>query len=437
MKSGNAGFSLPGERRRASLARQAQACRTCLAALLAICGAIALHGELDSWVQHTPAGPAIAALFRSVPMPGGATPVLTPPAEARRSLDKLIAATPRDALLYRLRAREAEMAEDFAAAEADWKAYAERASDLYAAQLELADFYHRRLRPRDELAALMAASKASDDPLLPAPAEPAWRAFERMAALTSSEALPDAVAEPVFRAWVARYPKQPAAWRKFIDDLIDRKRFAAAEAEIAAYGRAFHDDNEPVRMRAQLGLKRGDPDAALAVYDRAFQPLWPAEMLSSYFKLLEEQGKLREFAGRARSALAANPANLDATARLFHYFRAANNAPAAHRALMEYRLAKESGRQAWTAAELQTAGATFRAGCPMRAKRRASTMRSTACRRPNGPHAERALYGLANLLLTGPEQPILFGSGDLSLYKDIATVDSSPRLAQRHSLARR
>ena len=44
----------------------------------------------------------------------------------------------------------------------------------------------------------------------------------------------------------------------------------------------------------------------------------------------------------------------------------------------------------------------------------------------DGPQAERALYGLANLLLTAPEQPIQFGSGDLSFYKDIATIDSSP-----------
>ena len=32
----------------------------------------------------------------------------------------------------------------------------------------------------------------------------------------------------------------------------------------------------------------------------------------------------------------------------------------------------------------------------------------------NGPQAERALHGLANLLLTAPDEPIQFGSGDLS-----------------------
>src|SRR5580704_15744013 len=141
------------------------------------CGAILIRGQLDPWVQHIPAGPAIAALFESVPMPGGPTQILRPPGEARPALTSLITNAPRDAALYRLRAQEAEVALDFTAAEADWKACVPLASDRYSAQLDLADFYHRRARPRDELSALMAATGAKDDPLLPATSQRAWRAF--------------------------------------------------------------------------------------------------------------------------------------------------------------------------------------------------------------------------------------------------------------------
>ena len=76
--------------------------------------AFLIRGELAPLVQHMPAGPAIAALFRSVPMPGGAVPALRPPAETRPALTNLIAAAPRDAMLYRLRAQQDEMALDFA-----------------------------------------------------------------------------------------------------------------------------------------------------------------------------------------------------------------------------------------------------------------------------------------------------------------------------------
>jgi Tfp pilus assembly protein PilF len=390
-----------------------------------VSGVFLIRAELGPWVQHIPSGPAIAAFFRGVPMPGGTVPILLPPAETRPALTSLLSRVPGDAMLYRLRAQEGEAALDFAAAEADWKSYTLHASDTYAAQIELADFYHRRIRPHDELATLSAAAAAKDDPLQAATAQRGWRAFERMAAVAEREALPESVAEPVFRARVARYPKEPAAWRKLIEHLAAHQQFAAAETEIAAYASTFHDAFEPVRMRAALEMHRGHADAALALYDRAFQPLWPEEMRASYFKLLEEQGQLREFAGRARAALASNPADLDAAARLFHYFRAQNNIPAARRALLEYRIAKESGRQPWTSDELQTLARLFEW---LPDVNEAARLYYALYSVPpaSGAQAEHALYGLANLLLTAPEQPIQFGSGDLSFYKDIATLDPSP-----------
>jgi tetratricopeptide (TPR) repeat protein len=389
------------------------------------CGAFLIRGELEPWVQHTPAGPAIAALFRNVPMPRGNVPILLPPSEVRPALTKLISSAPGDAMLYRLRAQEAEVALDFAAAETDWKTYAADAPDHYNGQVELADFYHRQARPQDEISALTAAATVKDDPLQPATAQQGWHAFERMTGLVDQEALPESAAEPVFRAWVARYPKEPAAWRKLIDHLAAAKQYAAAEAEIAAYGRTFQDSFEPVRMRADVEIRRGRPEAALTLYDRAFQPLWPEDLRAGYFKLLEQQGELREFAGRARTALASNPTDLGATARLFHYFRSQNNIPAARRQLLQYRIAKESSRQPWTPAELQTVAQLFE---ELPDVNEAARLYYALYSVPpaGGAHAERGLYGLANLLLTAPDQPIQFGASDLSFYKDIATVDPSP-----------
>ena len=222
---------------------------------------------------------------------------------------------------------------------------------------------------------------------------------------------------------MARYPNEPAARSKLIAFLSADEQFATAEAAIVKYGLDFKDDFEPVRMRADLEMERGSASAALAVYDRAFQALWPEQMRASYFKLLEEQGQLREFAGRARTALASNSTDLDATARLFHYFKSQNNLPAARRVLLEYRIAKES--RSWTAGELQTLAQLFEW---LPDVNEAARLYYALYSVPpaGGGQAERALYGLANLLLTAPDQPIQFGSGDLSFYKDIATVDSSP-----------
>ena len=227
--------------------------------------------------------------------------------------------------------------------------------------MELADFYHRRIRPLDEIAALRTATSEKDDPLEPATEQRAWRAFERIASVIESDGLPATTAEPVFRSWVARYPKEPAAYQRLIDYLAGSGQFATAEKEIAAYGRTFQDALYPVRARADLEVQRGAPDAAISVYDKAFQPLWSDEMTKSYFGLLEQEGRLREFVGRARSALEANSTDLNATARLFHYFRSQNNHAGARRALLEYRLAKESRKLAWTADELETLARIVRA----------------------------------------------------------------------------
>ena len=96
--------------------------RILIAAGLMAGGAWLMRGELEPWIQHTRSGPAIAALFRSVPMPGGAVPILRPPTETRSALSSLISSAPRDAMLYRLRAREAEVALDFTAAEGSSRA---------------------------------------------------------------------------------------------------------------------------------------------------------------------------------------------------------------------------------------------------------------------------------------------------------------------------
>jgi cellulose synthase operon protein C len=391
---------------------------------LCLAGAFVLRADMQEWVQHLPAGAALSVLLRTVGMPGGEIQFRRPPAETIPALTSMIAAG-KDASLFRLRAREEELAENFTAAESDWNQYAGLATDSAAAHIELADFYHRRLRSRDEIAALMVVTRDKSDLITPVAQQRPWQAFERMTSVVSDDGLPEADAQQVLRAWVSRYPRQPTVYQRLIGELSSHGQYAAADQEIAAYAREFHDDLYPVRARAELQLDRGNTDAAVRIYDAAFQPAWPDDMTKSWFDLLEQQQRLREFVGRARAALQTNPADLNATARLFHYFRSQNNAAAAGRSLIEYRLAKESGKQPWTADELLNTALLFeRLPDVNEAARLWYALYSV----PGGTdaHRERALYGLANLLLTQADQPVRFGSGDLSFYKDIATIDQSP-----------
>ncbi len=387
--------------------------------------AAVLHSQVPSWAERVPAGAMLRALFRSVPMPGGAVFIRRPPVETRHEITGLIASQPRGAELYRARAEEDELALDFAAAEADWKTYAQDASNAYQAQVELADFYHRRIRPRDEVVALTAAAQAKDDPLKPATAQRAWQAFERMASVIEGDGLPVFTAISVYRTWAARYPNEPQAGQRLVTYLIDHRQFAAAEREISRYAATFHDGLYAVRERAELELRRGLPDAAIRVYDAAFQPLWPDDMAAAYFKLLEDQGQLREFVGNARTALAANPTDLNAAARLYHYFHSQNNTAAARRVLLEYRAAKDSRKEVWSASDLETIAQLF-ALLPDVNEAARAYYALYSVPPSSGEHVQRALAGIANLLLNSSSAPIAFGSGDLSFYKDIATIDLSP-----------
>lgn len=408
-------------RRRALLA-----CSLSLLAFLAI-GA---RADLARWVQDVEgAGRLEAVFFRAVALPGGPALVRRPPDETRAALSALLSAAPSDSELISLRALEGEQQLDFTAAEADWKQYAQTAKDPAAGQLALADFYHRRLRPQDEVAALAAAAQMpspDSERLVAASEQRSWRAFERIFALIDAQALPADLAADSYRKWMARYPLESSVARRFFRFLLEQKRFADAEQQIAAYQKTFpRDEVFPVSARASLAQAKGSTTEALALYDRSFQPLWPPELVQDYFSLLGQTHNLRAFLDRARAAVAANPEDLNSAARLFYYYQQQGNLEAARRVLVEFRLRKESRNSAWKADELLTLARLFEG---VQDSNEAIRHYYALYSLPGADAAstEKALAGIINILFSVPEQPLRFGSGDLSLYRDIATLDPYP-----------
>jgi cellulose synthase operon protein C len=320
------------------------------AAVFAFGLAIAAWAGLPEWLEHTPVtGQLVSVFMRQAPMPGGPVTVRRPAQETRAELTQLVMGTPGDAELRALRAREAEQQLDFPAAESDWKEFVKLVPDQAAGRVALADFYHRRLQPADELRELTAAAEApaqAREKFTPVSEQRSWRTFERAVALIEAQSLPLETATAEYRAWVARYPAEPQAHQKLVEFLIARKQFAAASESIAAYRKAFPADEVfPVREQARMEQERGAGEASVAVYDRAFQPLWPPELVKDYFAQLQKTGNLRRFLEQARIRLAANPNDVSAVARIFYYWQQQGNMPQATRALVEFRLKK----RAWSA----------------------------------------------------------------------------------------
>ena len=414
---------------------------------------LAARGDLSEWLQNLEGnGRFEAVFFRTVTLLGGPVSVRRLPSESRHALDGLISKSPNDAELYRMRARADEAQLDSTAEEADWQRYAQLAPDKFDGQLELADFYHRRLRPLDEIKALAAATQAppsSADRLLPSNQQRAWQTFERIFEVIRLQALPDSLSITQYNAWLARYPNEAAVYSRFFDFLVGRKSeleesgsgrvkgqpgfysstsrlLAEAERLIPRYEKAFPRDKVfPIEARATLAYKRGSTNEALALYDRSFQPLWPPRLIQDYFDLLKETQRLREFLSQARAAVTADPSDVTAAARLFYYYQQQGNPGEALRALVEYRLRMERANAVWKGDQLWTLSRLFDG---VHAYNEAARAYYALYSLPGAAPAlqEKALAAIANLLLTAPEQPIEFGSNSISFLRDIGAMDPYP-----------
>ena len=136
-----------------------------LLALSLAAGVLVARAAMPEWIQNIEVHSLIeAAIFRTVSLPTGSITIRRPPAETVSALGDLVKQHPQQADLYSLKALEEEQKLDFTAAEADWKLYLQNASDKSAAQMALADFYHRRHRPQDEVSALSAAGRLPSPP---------------------------------------------------------------------------------------------------------------------------------------------------------------------------------------------------------------------------------------------------------------------------------
>lgn len=397
--------------------------------VLAACGTLSALGELPSWVRNVESASAIeAAFFRMMALPSGDVAFRRPPSETRPALSDLIKVQPQNAELYSLRALEDEQQLDFSTAESDWKSYAGKASNKIDAQLALADFYHRRLRPSDEIKALSIIANSpvtSAERLMPPSQQRSWQAFARIFGIIEDQGLPKEISIKQYQAWIARYPAESSLYARFIEFLVAQKEYALAGEIIASYQKQFPCDQVfPVKANAMLQYHQGSVQVGLSVYEHSFQPLWDPELVKSYFDLLRETQSLRRFLDQERAALTANPSDLNAMARIFYYYQQQGKLDAAAQAIADFRAHKESSNSPWMPNELYVCARLLEDihFYPESARYYFALYNSKG----SMDAQEQAIAGLTDILLTAPETPIRFGSGELSMYRDIATMDQGP-----------
>lgn len=388
------------------------------------------QAKLPEWVSYVRSTSGFsAAFFRPVQLPGGAVLTRRPPQESVEYLSTRIATSPDNAQLYALRAHESERLLDFTAADNDWNEFAARVVDPSEGQLALADFYHRRLRPVDEVDALLAVGRGPtppDERFVAATQQRSWQAFERAITVSKRHLLPDRLTVDAYRSWLARYAGHAPVYRLYLDYLVEHDMFDAGEELLADYANAFPADSAfPIQAQAALVLAKDGASAALLLLEASFDPLWSGQVIESYFHTLEEADRLRERLDQALQRIANAPDDLSAAAWVFHYRRRQGDQAGAIVALQQFLESKERRAAAWSAADLRTASELFlRANDYVDAARCRYALYSLPG--VTGSDQEYALAGLVEIMLDAPEQPLAVASGDFSYFRDIAAVDRGP-----------
>ncbi len=388
---------------------------------------------LGRWLENAESGSGVErALYRLMTLPGGEAFYRRSAREARPALTALISGSQKSSPLYALRAMEDEQALDFEAAERDWNSWAQKADDKAAAHVDLADFYERRLKPQEELTALEAVGNAAAserERWTGDESQQAWKAWERTLGVVDRYALGRSVAAREYAGWERRYPLAGSIYERELAFDLKGKDFDAATNLIARYRKALPGEALfPVKAEAALAAGRGEAKDGLAVFDRSFEPLWPAELVKSYYDLLVRGHQTLKTRDALRARLAANPqGGVDAlkdAAKLFYIFQQQGQLEAAKAVLAEYRTHKDASGATWSADELYTLGRLLEQVQDF--PEAARYYFALATDKKTQDAERKGLAGLTRLLLTAPEQPLRMGAGNLSLYKNIAMMDRGP-----------
>ena len=403
--------------------------KTVLAALgTGLLACVLLHANLTTWAQNVAAGTGIeAALFRLMDVPGGAVQGRRTPAESRQALGVLLDKNAQNSSLYAMRAREDERAMDYKGAEVDWRRSAELAGDPVAGMLALANYYRRRNEPQLQVNTLLVAAKmpvSAEERLDDVSKTRSWTAFQSALAVVKNDKLPATVEDDIYETWLTRWPaRQQSIYLDYFSALVARHDLTAARAVLDRF-RSKYPEAQAETLSAEASLE-DTPEAKLELYARQFTPAWPEELLSQYYALLQRSNRTRTFLADAEATQRTQPDDINAALRLEFYYEQSGQQDRADVSLVQFVHRHEAANAAWTLSDLRMLGKIF-----ARLHDYDSEAKSwyTLYGLKFAAEVDRrdALAALAGLLLDVPEQPIEFASRDLSLYKNIATMDRMP-----------
>lgn len=373
-------------------------------------------------VADTNAAPQIEfdnALYKSEEFFGVNAKVLRPFNEARKQVDELLGKYPQDAKLYLQAAALDERLEQFDKAAANMEKYVTLKSNSPGALRRLAIFYHNRAQFKEHVQTLEKLAKA----VRPEESELIYR---EILGVIAAHDLKEFSPEYFYKEMIAANGENATLVKEYIGSLKLKQQYDSAIKIIDTYQPKYINEQQFfLKTRAEIFELQNRREQAEAVYEKSFDPLWDNAIVADYYELLRKFGKYRVYR-RALQSDVASGTNFDKITRLFRLYCYEGNQPAAAVLLNNYET-KRGKQNNWNARELETlAGLYLQIGQYDQASRYLYTLHMQGGLENSSAKREETLYRIFKVLVDAGDQAVRLNSGDLTFYKDVATIDQEP-----------
>ena len=357
------------------------------------------------------------ALYITETFLGVPTLVPRPFAEAEAAIAALQAKYPADIRLLRYGAYLNERLGNFPKALQLMTRYANLRPDSTDSLRRLAAFYHGRGMYAEEVRALQRLAL-----LTPSAAE-RQAVADRVSKLVQKRELTKVDIAAWYRELIEQRPQEVVFLKRYLERLVADNKLEEALRALDWWQPNYPDELRFfLDTRARLYEKRGQREAAIAVYDRAFDPLWPRAIASDWYERLRRYGRYRTYRRQLQERFRKGATEFGTAARLFNVLAYEGNIAAAAQTLLN--LEKRRAQVGWSREELdQAAAMCLSIGQYDLAARFLYSLYAMGSTRPGSPEREATLAKLVAALLDANEVGTTLSAGDLSIYAEIAQID--------------
>ncbi|MBS1795802.1 MAG: tetratricopeptide repeat protein [Acidobacteria bacterium] len=282
----------------------------------------------------------------------------------------------------------------------------------------LAGFYDRRAAFEKEAAVL---ERLLDE-------EPEKRAenFANLINFAGKHDLKQYLSPDYARRVLAAAPESLPVFLQYVDRLIEEKEFAEAARLLTEAEANFPNAGGPIlEKRLAVLLAEKKTTEAVAVYENAFDPSWPADESDKFYRFLDENDAYRVYQSGLRKQFRLDPTDFQTAVRLIHLENYEGNEIGPLISTLE--TARRQKKVEWAPDQLLTISQfLIEAGEGAAASRFLYTVAADRRFAGDAEIRPKVIYQLFELLSDSADRRLPLTDGDLDFFETVAKTDIHP-----------